>query len=76
MLILTIGDDIGRLRKNLSGLDFDPLGTLVASVYRNNVCLISDIDTNNASYQTNLDESSDGNFFLYSKKIENALVCV
>ena len=34
----------------ISGLDFDPSGTMTASIDHTNVCLISDINTNDYSF--------------------------
>ena len=44
MLVLIIGVS------SITGLDFDPRGTLVASIDEDGVCVVSNIDTNNSSY--------------------------
>ena len=51
MVLLLIDNAIG-------GLDFSPLGTAVASIDKFGVCLISDVSTNDYSYDINT--SSEG----------------
>ena len=57
------------LESTISGLDFDPLGTSVASISYNGACLISDIDTNSCTYYMELGINN-GNLFVYSKRIK------
>ena len=48
----------------ISGLDFNPLGTLTASIDKYGVCLISDINTNDYSFHLQMG-SSFGNLINY-----------
>ena len=57
----------------ITGLDFDPSGTLVACLAQNGVCLISDIDTNNSSYHTR-NSTTFGNLFKDYMKIKMSLL--
>ena len=58
---------------HLSGMDFDPLGILVASIDGYGMCVISDINTNENSYQARIGMGW-SNLFIYSKLLQNELV--
>ena len=49
------------LANTISGLDFNLLGTLAASIDRSGVCLISDINTNDYSFHIKMDIVRRGN---------------
>ena len=49
----------------ISGLDLNPLGTLMASIDRYGVCLISDVITNRSRYHKETSFDNGNNFTLY-----------
>ena len=55
----------------ISGLDFNPLGTLAVSINAYGVCLISDINTNDYSFHLQMDSEHcnfvSPSFYLLSK---------
>ena len=65
MLFLSVGT-------NIRGLDFDPLGTLVASIDQQGACFISDLEANSYRYHMEISETI-GNLVVYSKKSQNKL---
>ena len=52
------------LDNSILGLDFSPLGTLAVSIDEDNVCLISDITTNDYSFHLQMN-SKFGNLTIY-----------
>ena len=57
---------------SISGFDFDPLGTSVATIDAHCMCLISDIDSNSERYHIKL-VTKYGNLFVYPRKNLNKL---
>ena len=45
---------IFRLDNAISGLDFNPSGTLIASMDRSGICLISDVSTDEYSFHSKM----------------------
>ena len=55
----------------ICGLDFNPLGTLMATIDEEGVCLISDVNTNDYSYHIKTDANPNRNLssFYWKKNI-------
>ena len=61
----------------ISGLDFNPLGTMIASIDHGSVCLISDINTNHYSFHLKMcSETSNLINYLFSLNHRNLFASV